>query len=175
MSGVVHTQLGFPRILLKGDFNCIYYSVICQKIEITPIFKEKNDVYLQKIKDKTMAKVVKHASNEDYKKFEVRGVIKEIMRNRGLRSINVANYNRWYHKTKKNVGWLHSIKLNLMDGYLYLYGFNDNPKVKTAGNRLENVTMDMYDYAYDQVKNIITHENTIPSYIKRNILVKMCR
>ena len=37
--------------------------------------------------------------NASYEKYQLRGAIKEIMRNYGLRTISLANYNKWLGNT----------------------------------------------------------------------------
>lgn len=108
----------------------------------------------------------------DYKKEEIRGSIKEIMRTRGLRSISIANYYKWKNNTKQNEGWLHSIKLNIEDGYLYLYSFSNGTQ---AGEKYKTVTLNMYNSAYKTVKDILNDEESIPCKVRRNILVKIAR
>jgi hypothetical protein len=116
--------------------------------------------------------LMSRTKKENFKKEQIRGTIKQLMRVRGLRSISIANYAKYKHTESS---WLHSMKLDLMDGYLYLYGFPENPLDKRAGQRLENLTIEQYDEAYRNVENILNEEDNIPSKIKRNILVKVSR
>ena len=76
---------------------------------------------------------------------------------------------------KEKNKWLHSLKLDIQDGYLYMYGFRKSENDSRAGERLENLSIDQYDEAYRQVRNILADEDKIPSNIKRNILIKMSR
>lgn len=110
---------------------------------------------------------------ENFHKEQICGTIKQLMKVRGLRSISIANYNKWKMKEKNK--WLHSLKLDIQDGYLYLYGFRKSENDSRAGERLENLSIDQYDEAYRQVRNILADEDKIPSNIKRNILIKMSR
>ena len=110
---------------------------------------------------------------ENSRKEQIRGTIKQLMKVRGLRSISITNYNKW--KRQEENQWLHSLKLDIQDVYLYMYGFRKSENDSRAGERLENLSIDQYDEAYTQVKNILADEDKIPSNIKRNILVKMAR
>ena len=112
-------------------------------------------------------------NKENFHKEQIRGTIKQLMKVRGLRSISIANYNKWKMKEKNK--WLHSLKLDIQDGYLYMYGFRKSENDSRAGERLENLSIDQYDEAYRQVRNILADEDKIPSNIKRNILIKMSR
>lgn len=118
-------------------------------------------IFMQKVK------------KENFYKEQIRGTIKQLMKVRGLRSISIANYNKWKMKEKNK--WLHSLKLDIQDGYLYMYGFRKSENDSRAGERLENLSIDQYDEAYRQVRNILADEDKIPSNIKRNILIKMSR
>lgn len=118
-------------------------------------------IFMQKVK------------KENFHKEQIRGTIKQLMKVRGLRSISIANYNKWKMKEKNK--WLHSLKLDIQDGYLYMYGFRKSENDSRAGERLENLSIDQYDEAYRQVRNILADEDKIPSNIKRNILIKMSR
>ena len=118
-------------------------------------------IFMQKVK------------KENFHKEQIRGTIKQLMKVRGLRSISIANYYKW--KVKEKNKWLHSLKLDIQDGYLYLYGFRKSENDSRAGERLENLSIDQYDEAYRQVRNILADEDKIPSNIKRNILIKMSR
>ena len=110
---------------------------------------------------------------ENFRKEQIRGTIKQLMKVRGLRSISITNYNKW--KRQEENQWLHSLKLDIQDGYLYMYGFRKSENDSRAGERLENLSIDQYDEAYRQVRNILADEDKIPSNIKRNILIKMSR
>lgn len=118
-------------------------------------------IFMQKVK------------KENFHKEQIRSTIKQLMKVRGLRSISIANYNKWKMKEKNK--WLHSLKLDIKDGYLYMYGFRKSENDSRAGERLENLSIDQYDEAYRQVRNILADEDKIPSNIKRNILIKMSR
>lgn len=109
----------------------------------------------------------------NYNKEQIRGTIKEIMRTRGLRSISINNYNKWLDK-KIDEPWLHSIKINMEDGYLYMHGYRKNDNLR-SGSIIDHPTEDMYLLAYSYVKEILENEDKIPSSQRRNILVKMCR
>lgn len=110
---------------------------------------------------------------ENFRKEQIRGTIKQLMKVRGLRSISIANYNKWNGQEENQ--WLHSLKLDIQDGYLYMYGFRKSENDSRSGERLENLSIDQYDEAYTQVMNILADEDKIPSNVKRNILVKIGR
>ena len=118
-------------------------------------------IFMQKVK------------KENFRKEQIRGTIKQLMKVRGLRSISIANYYKWKMKEKNK--WLHSLKLDIQDGYLYLYGFRKSENDSRAGERLENLSIDQYNEAYTQIMDILADEDKIPSNVKRNILVKIAR
>lgn len=118
-------------------------------------------IFMQKVK------------KENFRKEQIRGTIKQLMKVRGLRSISIANYNKWNMKEKNK--WLHSLKLDIQDGYLYFYGFRKSENDSRAGERLENLSIDQYNEAYTQIMDILADEDKIPSNVKRNILVKIAR
>ena len=118
-------------------------------------------IFMQKVK------------KENFHKEQIRGTIKQLMKVRGLRSISITNYNKW--KRQEDNQWLHSLKFDIQDGYLYMYGFRKSENDSRAGERLENLSFDQYDEAYTQVINILADEHKMPSNVKRNILVKMGR
>lgn len=105
----------------------------------------------------------------NYEKELYRGTIKQIMKVRGLRTISLANYNEW-NGTKNETG-VHSLKLDVQNGYVNIYGYKNN----RCGDQINDVTAEMYSGVYKQVMDIVNNEHTIPSKIKRNILVKVFR
>lgn len=115
---------------------------------------------------KVMVKKVKNT----YAKFQVRGAIKEIMRNYGLRTISLANYRKFLGDETKND--IHSVRYDIMNGYIHLHGFNEQGK---CGAPLDSVDITTYNDVYRTILNIFDNEETIPSKVKRNILVKVNR
>ena len=115
---------------------------------------------------------------KEYKKEYMRGVIKEIMKSRGLRSISFSNYLK-FKKASDVISathGIHSIKINIENGYLYMYGFNGkNPLGKMPGRMFEDVTYANWNDAYNILQDILSNEATIPTKIKKNILVKVTR
>ncbi len=103
--------------------------------------------------------------NYDYKKELYRGTIKQIMKVRNLRSISVYNYLNW--KGIAPLSNVHSVKLDIQDGYINLFN-KQNEKIEDAPENL-------YAETYKTVMEIFEKENTIPWKIKRNILVKLTR
>lgn len=116
-----------------------------------------------------MAKKTNTVTKNSYEKYQLRGAIKEIMRNYGLRTISIANYNR-YLGNDTNVG-VHSVKYDIMNGYIHLHDYNPNGK---CGTPQENVDLETYADVYSTVLSILKNED-IPSKVKRNILVKVNR
>ena len=120
-------------------------------------------------------KLFSNMKNLNYRKEQYRGTIKQIMKVRGLRTISLANYNAWKGGTPGANG-IHSLKLDLQDGYLNIYGYGYNSKGKAiCGEAVQDASEDLYANAYKQVMNLIDEENSIPSRVRRNILVKLSR
>lgn len=105
----------------------------------------------------------------NYQKELYRGTIKQIMKVRGLRTISLANYMDWL-KLPNETG-VHSLKLDVQDGYVNIYGYNNN----RCGEQINDASAELYEGVYKQVMDIIHNENKIPSKVKRNILVKVFR
>ena len=57
----------------------------------------------------------------DLKKEEFIGSIKQLMSVRGLRMINLANYNAWDGNVDNKLVNIHSIKIDIMTGFVNLY------------------------------------------------------
>jgi hypothetical protein len=114
--------------------------------------------------------------NLDYKKEEYRGTIKQIMKVRGLRTISLANYNAWLENPVNEESGIHSLKLNLQDGYVNIYGYRRTKTNKlVCGDVIDNAPASLYKEAYDQVNEIIKNEARIPMKVRKNILVGLCR
>ena len=108
----------------------------------------------------------------DLKKEEFRGSIKQLMSVRGLRMINLANYNAWAGNVDNKLVNIHSIKIDIMTGFVNLYA---NGNGNRAGVKLDNVPVDLYKKVYNCVLEIFKNEGNIPSDLKRNILVRVSR
>ena len=104
-----------------------------------------------------------------YEKFQVRGAIKEIMRNYGLRTISLKNYHEFINSEKTNV---HSVKYDIMNGYIKVHKYKANNQ---CGEAFDTVDIKTYNSIYNDIIKILENEHTIPSRIKRNILVKVNR
>ena len=115
-----------------------------------------------------MENIFKKAKN-GYEKFQVRGAIKEIMRNYGLRTISLKNYHEFINSEKTNV---HSVKYDIMNGYIKVYKYKKN---NLCGEAFDTVDINTYNNIYNDIVKILENEHTIPSRIKRNILVKVNR
>ena len=109
----------------------------------------------------------------DYNKEQYRGTLKQIMKVRGLRTISIANYINWLNSNGKDIEIpsVHSLKLDLQDGYINAYGWNGNH----CGGKIEDFSSDGYRYALGVVRDILDNYEKIPYNVRRNILVKMCR
>ena len=113
--------------------------------------------------------------NPNYEKEQYRGTIKQIMKVRGLRTISLANYSNWKGLTPGENG-IHSLKLDIQDGYLNIYGYQVNGKGNLAcGQAIQDAPASLYESAYKQVMSLINDEASIPSRVRRNILVKVAR
>lgn len=112
----------------------------------------------------------------DYQKEQYRGTIKQIMKVRGLRTISLDNYNTWKENRVNTENGVHSVKLDLQDGYvnIYSYGVTKNGK-PICGPALSDVSAEKYKSVYEQVMSIVNDEQNIPYRVRRNILVKMSR
>ena len=113
--------------------------------------------------------------NLNYQKEQDRGTIKQIMKVRGLRTISLANYNTWKGRTPGE-NEIHSLKLDIQDGYLNIYGYSVNGKGNLAcGQAIQDAPESLYEKAYRQVMNLISDEAKIPYRVRKNILVKLAR
>ena len=108
----------------------------------------------------------------DLKKEEFRGSIKQLMIVRGLRMINLANYNAWDCNVDKKLANIHSIKIDIMTGFVNLYSKGNGNR---AGAKLDDVHADVYKKVYNRVLEIFKNEGDIPADLKRNILVRISR
>ena len=115
---------------------------------------------------------MKNFKNNGLEKFQVRGAIKEIMRNYGLRTISLANYFK-YLNTTPEINNVHSVRYDIMNGYIKVHKYRG--KDNKCGDAFETVDMATYNNVYDTILEIINNSHTIPSRVKRNILVKVNR
>lgn len=106
----------------------------------------------------------------NYEKELYRGTIKQIMKVRGLRTISLDNYNKWLKR--KNTTGVHSLKLDIQDGYINAYEYANNGR---CGSIINDGTTDLYANIYEQVNEILNRESEIPTKVRRNILVKLSR
>lgn len=114
--------------------------------------------------------------NLNFQKEQYRGTLKHFMKVRGLRSISIANYNKWLQSNNQEPikTPVHSLKIDIQDGYLNLFGYSLT-RQGICGNKIEDASVDAYMKAYDTVMDIFENEKKIPSRIKRNILVSVSR
>ena len=115
-----------------------------------------------------------NAMKTNYEKFQVRGAIKEIMRNYGLRSISLANYYKFLN-VESEVKNVHSIKYDIMNGYIKVHKYKENKNDTRSGDAFDTVDINTYRSTYDAILNILNNEHLIPNKVKRNILVKVSR
>ena len=112
----------------------------------------------------------------NYDKEEYRGTIKQIMKVRGLRTISLANYDKFMGNAVNFDTEPHSLKLNLQDGYVNIYAYRRMSENRlVCGDVIDNASAELYKRAYEKVKEIIANEDKIPSKVKKNILVSLCR
>ena len=114
--------------------------------------------------------------NLNFQKEKYRVTLKQFMKVRGLRSISIANYNKWLQSNNQEPieTPVHSLKIDIQDGYLNLFGHSLR-KPGICGNKIEDVSVDAYMKVYDTVIDIFKNEKEILSKIKRNILVSVSR
>ena len=120
-----------------------------------------------------MARKVINRAKSSYEKYQLRGAIKEIMRNYGLRTISLANYNKW--SGTETVAGIHSVKYDIMNGYIKAYGYKQGDSLRRCGDPLETISNNDYKEIYNILESLITNKHDIPSKQKRNILIKVNR
>jgi hypothetical protein len=108
----------------------------------------------------------------DLKKEEYRGSIKQLMTVRGLRMINIANFNAWSGNVMPKLENVHSVKIDIMNGFVNLYAPGKGGR---AGNRIDDVSAAIYKKVYERVLEIFKTELDIPADVRRNILVRVSR
>lgn len=113
----------------------------------------------------------------DYEKISLRASIKDLMKMRSLRTINFSNYNNWKFNNGEPVSklWAHSVRLNVLNGYIDVYAPRLSDKDNRAGSIIDDVTLPQYQELYSLVKNILNDEHRIAAKVRRNILVKVNR
>lgn len=118
---------------------------------------------------------IKKAIN--YKKEEYRGTVKQIMKVGGLRTISLANYNDWAGVENDYENGIHSLKIDIQDGYVNAYGFatTKNGKHVCSQHAIQDANADFYKKVYDSVMTIVANKDNIPSKVRRNILVPVAR
>ena len=119
----------------------------------------------------------KNRKSTNIAKEECRGIVKQIMKVRGLRTISLENYNNWKGVPRDTNG-IHSVKLDIMSGYLNIFGYDfvgKNKKPVCSSVAIEDAPAEVYQYVYGQVKNILADEDYIPYRVKKNILVRVAR
>ena len=111
---------------------------------------------------------------QNYEKFQIRGAIKEIMRNYGIRTISIKNYFD-YLGTTSTLDGIHSVRYDIMNGYIKAYAYKKGDKLLRCGDPIETISLNDYKIIYDILESLVTNRHNIPSKIKRNILIKVNR
>jgi hypothetical protein len=111
---------------------------------------------------------------QNYVKFQIRGAIKEIMRNYGIRTISFKNYFDYLGITP-TINDIHSLRYDIMNGYIKAYGYKKGDSLRRCGEPIESISNDEYKEIYNILENLITNTHKIPSKQKRNIIVKVNR
>lgn len=111
----------------------------------------------------------------NYEKFQIRGAIKEIMRNYGLRTISIKNYLDFTGESNETLKNVHSVKYDIMNGYIKVYDYKINDVKRRCGEARETVDNSTYKAIYDVLESLVKKENNIPFNKKRNIMVKVNR
>ena len=112
---------------------------------------------------------------QNYEKFQIRGAIKEIMRNYGIRTISLKNYFNYLGTTTTTLNDIHSVRYDIMNGYIKAYGYKNGDTLKRCGEPIETISINEYKIIYDILESLVTNRHNIPSKIKRNILIKVNR
>lgn len=112
---------------------------------------------------------------QNYEKFQVRGAIKEIMRNYGVRTISLKNYFDYLGTTTATLNDIHSVRYDIMNGYIKAYGYKKGDSLRRCGEPIETISINEYKVIYDILESLVTNRHNIPSKIKRNILIKVNR
>lgn len=126
---------------------------------------------------KSIFAMKKNQKNLNLQKEEYRGTLKQIMKVSGLRTINLNNYAEWKGETP-NVNGIHSLKLDVMSGYLNIYGYrltNKTGKPVCSDVAIEDATADTYRAVYSRVRQILDDKENIPYRVRKNILVRVAR
>ena len=111
---------------------------------------------------------------QNYEKFQIRGAIKEIMRNYGVRTISLKNYFDYLGITP-TVDGIHSLRYDIMNGYIKAYAYKKGDKLMRCGDPIETISLNEYKIIYDILESLVTNRHNIPGKIKRNILIKVNR
>ena len=106
-----------------------------------------------------------------------RGSIKQIMKVKHLRAINFRNFVTNYLNSETNLNYLdelnlHSVKYDVMSGYIDLYSNGTNGK---CGPKIVDAPIELYKNAYLLLSDILRCEKDIPYKVRRGILVSVYR
>jgi hypothetical protein len=126
---------------------------------------------------KSIIAMKKNRKSMDIRKEEYRGTLKQIMKVRGLRTISLNNYNNWKGNVSDMDG-VHSVKLDIMSGYLNIYGYGTaakSGKPVCSETAIDDASAATYKNVYDQVMAILDDEKNIPYRVRKNILVRVAR
>ena len=96
------------------------------------------------------------------------------LRNYGIRTISIKNYFDYLGITS-TLKDIHSVRYDIMNGYIKAYAYKKGDKLKRCGDPIETISNNDYKEIYNILENLITNRHNIPSKIKRNIIVKVNR
>lgn len=103
-----------------------------------------------------------------FQKEQYRGSIKQMMKARRLRSLSISNFNIW---KGEEPGEIHSLKLDLMNGYIDVYRYNGTK----FGTKIDDVSEKEYSKIYNIVNEMFQKEFEIPYKQRKNIFVSIGR
>ena len=113
------------------------------------------------------------AEERNYGLEASRGAIKQIMKVRRLRAINLRNwYNYLQIDAPESLRNVHSIKLDVMSDYIDLFSTNSNGR---CGSKIQDASYETYTEAFKEVSGILNNEKNIPHRLRRDILVSVYR
>ena len=84
---------------------------------------------------------------QNYEKFQIRGAIKEIMRNYGIRTISIKNYFD-YLGISPTIENIHSVRYDIMNGYIKAYAYKKGDKLLRCGEPIETISLNDYKIIY---------------------------
>ena len=97
--------------------------------------------------------------------------------NNGGSGFEASGNNDWAGIETDYENGVHSLKIDIQDGYVNAYGFGTtkNGKRVCSTEAIQDASADFYKKVYDSVMTIVANEGKIPSKVRRNILVPLAR